>query len=294
MFGTDYMKHQCLGLVRPGQNGQKKNHNDALNRWLLPDRLSALQWCRERNAKGVKGVFGIEGSYSRDASQAMRATRAYISAATMIAEKGLKGSLAVKLSTIGVAFDRQLCRRNLRRICEAGTRRKVGVEMDMEGKSLVDFYIQSAVESAAEACPVTLALQAYLDRTPEDLDRVLDNGIRVRLVKGAYVGDTDDFKEIQRRLKSLAMRLSATGLPFSVGTHDPEVIYWARTELAGKKSSLGFGFLKGMSDETKMGLVRDDWAVAEYVPFGRQGDAYISRRLRYLRMLERIGRSPAP
>jgi proline dehydrogenase len=271
-----------------------ENHNDTLNRWLLPDKLSALQWCRERNAKGVKGVLDIEGSYSRDASQAMRATRTYISAAAMIAEKGLKASLAVKLSTIGVAFDRRLCRRNLRSICEEGVRREVGIEMDMEGKSLVDFYIQSAMGSAAEGCPVTLALQAYLDRTPEDLDRVLDNGIRVRLVKGAYLGDTEDFKEIQRRLKSLALRLSAAGVPFSIGTHDPEVVNWARTDLADEKSSLEFGFLKGMSDETKMGLVSHGWAVAEYVPFGRQGDAYISRRLRYLRMLARIGRSPAP
>jgi proline dehydrogenase len=95
-------------------------------------------------------------------------------------------------------------------------------------------------------------------------------------------------------MKSLALRLSATDLPFSIGTHDPEVINWARTELAAKKSSLEFGFLKGMSDETKMGLVSEGWAVAEYVPFGKRGDAYISRRLRYLRMLERLGRSPAP
>jgi proline dehydrogenase len=166
--------------------------------------------------------------------------------------------------------------------------------MDMEGKSLVDFYIRSAAESAAEKCPITLALQAYLNRTPEDLDRVLDKGIRVRLVKGAYLGDTGDFKEIQRRLRSLAVRLSATGLTFSVGTHDPEIINWARTELAGKMSSLEFGFLKGMSDETKIGLVSDGWMVAEYAPFGRQGDAYILRRLRYLRMLDRMRRSPAP
>lgn len=271
-----------------------ENHNDALGRWLLPDRLSALRWCEERNAKGMKGVLDILGSYSRDASQAMRATHAYFNAAAAIEEKRLKASLAVKLSTLGVAFDRHLCRQNLRSICEAGVRRKVGIELDMEGKSLVDFHIHSAMESVAEGCPLTLALQAYLDRTPEDLDRALHSGIRVRLVKGAYLGDTENFKEIQRRLKRLASRLSATGMPFSIGTHDPEVINWARTELAGRKSSLEFGFLKGMSDETKMGLVSDGWAVAEYVPFGRRGEAYISRRLHYLRTLERVGRSPAP
>jgi proline dehydrogenase len=95
-------------------------------------------------------------------------------------------------------------------------------------------------------------------------------------------------------LKGLATRLSATGIPFSIGTHDPGFLNWARTELADDKSSLEFGFLKGMSDETKISLVSDGWAVAEYVPFGRDANGYISRRLRYLRMLERLGRSPAP
>jgi proline dehydrogenase len=271
-----------------------ENHNDVLDRWLLPARLSALRWCEERNAKGVKGVLDILGSYSRDASQAKRATQAYINTAAVIQEKGLRASLSVKLSTLGVAFDRRLCRQNLRSICQGGVQRKVGIEMDMEGKSLVDFYIHSATDSTAEGCPVTLALQAYLDRTPEDLDRVLHRGIRIRLVKGAYVGDTENFKEIQRRLKRFASRLSATGLPFCIGTHDPEVIDWARTELAGRKNSVEFGFLKGMSDETKMCLVGEGWAVAEYIPFGQQGDAYISRRLQYLRKLGKIGRRPAP
>jgi proline dehydrogenase len=163
-----------------------ENHHDTPHRWLLADRSSALQWCSERNAKGLKSVLDIEGSYSRDPSQAMRATRAYISAVAVIAEKGLNASLAVKLSTIGVAFDRRFCRQNLRSICQVGARMNVGIEVDMEGKSLVDFYIRSAAESAAEGCPVTLALQAYLDRTPKDLDRLLDKELRLRLVKGAY------------------------------------------------------------------------------------------------------------
>ena len=271
-----------------------KSPNDPKGRWLLPDRPSALQWCAERNAKGVRGLLHILDAYSRDASQAKRATRAYIEAASAIEEKGLKASLAVKLSTLGVAFDRQICRQNLRSICDRATERKIGIEMDMEGRSLVDFYIRSAVESAADACPVTLALQAYLDRTPEDVERVLVGGVRVRIVKGAYLGDTEDFKDIQRRLKRLLTCLSGRGLPFSLGTHDPEVIDWATTELAGEKPTMEFSFLKGMSDETKIRLADEGWGVAEYVPFGQQGGAYIARRLRYLRKLEGIGRRPAP
>jgi proline dehydrogenase len=269
-------------------------HDKDRDRWLHPDRRSAQQWCRQRNALGIKAVLDILGPYSRDAARAARSARAYVSSARAIEKQRLKASFAVKLSTLGVVFDRELCRRKLMSICAAASGRKVSIEMDMEGKSLVDFYIRCAIEAAAQGYPVTLALQSYLDRTPEDLEELVKRGVRIRLVKGAYLGDAEDFGEIQRRLKSLASRLSKAGVPFSIGTHDPEIIDWAKRAFAGEKGTLEFGFLKGLSDQTKLSLVREGWCVAEYVPFGKEGNAYISRRLHYLERLEALGRKPAP
>jgi proline dehydrogenase len=239
-------------------------------------------------------VLDILGPYSRDRAQAARSARAYVLSARAIEKQRLKASFAVKLSTLGAVFDRELCRRKLMSICAAASRRKVSIEMDMEGKSLVEFYIRCAIEAADRGYPVTLALQSYLDRTPGDLEEVVESGVRLRLVKGAYLGDTEDFEEIQRRLKSLASRLSKAGVAFSIGTHDPEIIDWAKTTFAGEKGTMEFGFLKGLSDETKISLAREGWCVAEYVPFGREGNAYISRRLHYLDRLQALGRKPAP
>jgi proline dehydrogenase len=264
------------------------------DRWLHPNRRSALRWCRERNALGIKGVLDILAGYSHTAAHAARSARAYISAARAIKEQGLKASFAIKLSTLGADFDRELCRRKLLSVLAAAGPAGVGIEIDMEGKSLADFYVRSAIEAADEGYPITLALQAYLDRTPQDLERLVRRGVRIRLVKGAYLGDTEDFVEIQRRLKSLASRLATSGSPFSIGTHDPEIINWAMAELGRAKGILEFGFLKGLSDETKLSLAREGWGVAEYVPFGKEGSAYISRRLHYLRRLEALGRKPAP
>jgi proline dehydrogenase len=269
-------------------------HDRDRDRWLHPDRRSAHRWCRKRNALGIKAVLDILGPYSRDRAQAARSARAYVLSARAIEKQRLKASFAVKLSTLGAVFDRELCRRKLMSICAAASRRKVSIEMDMEGKSLVEFYIRCAIEAADRGYPVTLALQSYLDRTPGDLEEVVKSGVRLRLVKGAYLGDTEEFEEIQRRLKSLASRLSKAGVAFSIGTHDPEIIDWAKTTFAGEKGTMEFGFLKGLSDETKISLAREGWCVAEYVPFGREGNAYISRRLHYLDRLQALGRKPAP
>ena len=267
--------------------------DEPLERWVLPDKRSALEWCRERNFGQIRGVLDPLGQYAHRPAEAIRSTRAYVALAKAIEQNMLKASLAVKLTTLGAVFDRELCRRNLISLCGAGARRRIRVEIDMEGKSLVDFTLHSAIECAGEGFPITVALQAYLDRTPADLERALQKGLRVRLVKGTYMGDASDHGEVQRRLRALATRASESGLPFSIGTHDPEMIEWART-LPVEKGRLEFGFLKGLSERTKQSLARQGWPVAEYVPFGKESEAYVQRWLNYLRSLELLGKGPAP
>jgi proline dehydrogenase len=82
--------------------------------------------------------------------------------------------------------------------------------------------------------------------------------------------------------------------PFSVGTHDPQLIEWIKEKMVDRKDQMEFGFLKGLADETKLQLVDDEWKVSEYIPFGSEKEAYEVRRNRYLKDLEKNGREPAP
>ena len=66
----------------------------------------------------------------------------------------------------------------------------VGFEIDMEGKQSVDLTIQAAKACAVAGIPTTMALQVYLKRTLDDLDYLQgQENLRIRLVKGAYLGD---------------------------------------------------------------------------------------------------------
>jgi len=263
------------------------------DRWLLHSRRDAVQWCREQNQRGIRGLLDVLGRYSLDTIVVDRQARLYVATVKDIERSGLNASLSIKMSTLGASFDRELARRKALNICIAGARHGVGVELDMEGKGFFDLAIQTAIECTGEGAPVVITLQAYLDRTSEDLEKVISRGLRVRLVKGAYLGDVADFEQIQRRFRKLAERLSQAGLPFSVGTHDPEIIAWAR-ELPVDRKLLEFGFLKGLADRTKMALLSEGRRVAEYIPFGKEGEAYGLRRRAYLRRLEELGRAPAP
>jgi len=261
-------------------------------RWALPDRAAALEWCARRKREHVRCALDMLGKNARTGGEAQEAMRSHLELVQTMGEAAAGASLAVKLSTLGAAFDRELCRRNLRALAGAGLKSCVPVELDMEGQGLVEFTLRTALEDASIGLPVTQTLQAYLDRTPGDLERALDGRLRVRLVKGAYAGDTNDFLEVRKRMRNLCGRLLEAGADFCVGTHDPELVGWL--EQNGSRRKLEFGFLTGLSDETKLRLAATGWRVVEYLPFGPASGAYIARRERYLKALERLGRTPAP
>ena len=206
----------------------------------------------------------------------------------------LHASVAIKLSAIGALFDQQHCRENTLSILREAAKKHVVIEIDMEGIGLVDLTIGTATACIQEGYTLTLALQAYLDRTAKDLGSVISQGVGVRLVKGAYHGDTEDFMQIRERFRSLLLKGLSSGGMISVATHDLSIIDWIRNEHPDEKSRLELGFLMGLSDRTKKDLVRDGWAVSEYVPYGDDAGAYIARREYYLQHLESLGMAPAP
>jgi len=116
----------------------------------------------------------------------------------------------------------------------------------------------------------------------------------VRLVKGAYIGDHNDFATIQSKMQQYTEKLLSKQTLFSIGTHDPELIGWLKNRITKQKNLVEFGFLKGLADHTKIEMVSQGYQIAEYVPFDPEGDAYIMRRERYLDTLKQLSRSPVP
>ncbi|HWQ20395.1 MAG TPA: proline dehydrogenase family protein [Methanotrichaceae archaeon] len=268
--------------------------DEAADRWALPDWQSALMWCRYRNKEGIRCIIDVLGENARDESQAALAVRSYTSVAKSIRDQGLKASITIKLTALGASFDMDLCLENVMAVQRAAADNQVCLEIDMEGTPIVDCTLEAALACAEVSPPVTLAVQAYLDRTALDLERLSDSGVRPRLVKGTYLGDTSDFQEIQERFKSLFGTLINAGRQLCVGTHDPQLLDWITDVAADDKDLIELGFLKGLADETKLDLAGQGWSVAEYLPFGLSRVAYEARRRRYLKEIDRMGRFPAP
>jgi proline dehydrogenase len=266
---------------------------DGETRWSLPDLTSALERARERNHQGIRCILSPHGEYSTTVGASQNAIDELVSCAKRIYEERVNASLAVKLTTIGAMFDKQLCRDYLVVLFEDATENYVDLEIDMESMAFVEFTTD-VVNSCLANFPLTLSLQAYLDRTRDDIYNTVRRGGLVRLVKGAYSGDISDFGDIQERFIELVEILLLSREEFKIATHDPDIIEWMKKATSNQKKKVEFSFLKGLADATKLDLVQNGWKVSEYVPYGPGGESYEGRRKSYLKTLSEMGRSPVP
>jgi len=267
---------------------------DVSHRWTLPDQASALAWVTERKSQKIRCTLALLEEYARTMDEAQKAVEGDIACIQGIAPTQSGASLSVKLSAIGSIFDPKASLDHVLRISREAARSRVPLELDMEGKGSVDLTLDAALACRKEHPNITVALQSYLHRTGEDIRKMVSQGIGVRLVKGAYLGDYSGLAQIRQATEQDAGILKALRGPFSIGTHDPDLIDWTIQEFDDERDLVEFGFLKGLSEMTKIRLAAEGWKVSEYVPFGPGGDAYVLRRERYLRDLEGSGRAPAP
>ncbi|PKL50465.1 MAG: hypothetical protein CVV42_02925 [Candidatus Riflebacteria bacterium HGW-Riflebacteria-2] len=263
------------------------------DRWALPGIAEALQWLDYRNQQGISIALDALGEYAKDTEQAAENLAGYRNCLLALPPASHKVAVAIKLSALGLNFDAALAETNLQNLLELARNSDNLVEIDIEGTPTVEATVAMACKFATMGLNLVLALQAYLDRTDSDIRRALEAGLKIRLVKGAYRGDTDDFTEIQSRFFSHFKTLLATGRPFDVGTHDPLLIEQMKTAIT-ERSQVCFGFLKGLADQTKLNLAQSGFGASEYVPYGTNRKAYVARRQLYLKNLEKTGLTPAP
>lgn len=269
--------------------------NEDDSRWAFADLPTALLWAENRLQNGIGVALDPLGEYAQNVEQADENARNYLQALAHISKQRCGASLAIKLSALGLSFSRPHAEQHLHKILTAAKKAGLTVEIDIEGTPSVGAVCEIAQENARKGFPAVLALQAYLDRTADDLYESLQAGLKVRLVKGAYRGDTDDYNAIQLRFIDLFEQLIASGLPFDVGTHDPFLIRSMTARLGTDNRDIAsFGFLKGLGEQTMEQMAASGYRVAEYVPFGSNRRAYIARRHTYLHKLEGMGLSPVP
>ena len=246
---------------------------------------------------GIKASLFYLGEYVDTPELVSQNVASKHAVAKELGQAGMDVHVSVDPTQIGYSMDPGLARRNAagiaERIAEAAGRRSGfhALMLDMEDYSIVDATIALYDELRGANLPAALTLQAYLRRTEIDLDRQIDAGGRVRLVKGAFAAGSDiaftnraDIKRNSRRLidRMFSRKAQDRGFYPIIATHDDRLHDYA-IEVAEKNGwspgEYEFEMLFGIRPDVAEGLAYAGQTVRLYVPFGADWWPYAIRRI---------------
>jgi proline dehydrogenase len=161
------------------------------------------------------------------------------------------------------------------------------VRIDMEGSEYTEATV-AMTERLFARFPgaVGTVLQAYMFRTEADADRLLRQGIRIRLCKGAYKEPAEIAfpakSDVDANYLHVAKKLIPSGVFCGMATHDEAIVedlcHFVRVHRI-EKSAFEFQMLYGIRRDLQRKLVAHGYGVRVYVPFGTEWYPYFMRRL---------------
>ncbi len=181
------------------------------------------------NRRGMAVSLDLLGEEVHDRASALSAADRYVDSIDRIGSDGIAGNISIKLTQLGLSFDRGLAAESLDRL--AGRAGEIGstVSVDMEASEFTDATVDLYEAAQRVHGNLGLCVQAYLHRTPEDLERLIPLGGHIRLCKGAYLEPAsiafqtdDDVDAAFARLLELLML--ADGVTPAIATHDTRLI----------------------------------------------------------------------
>jgi proline dehydrogenase len=258
-----------------------------VDRFVAGDTLEeAVAAIRTLNASGIGGILDLLGEGVTNPEGAEAAAAEYLAAIKRIEVDHVVTTVSVKLTQLGLAFDKGACIDHVRRLAAEAAAVGSSLEIDMEQSRYVVDTLDVYRVLQADYPDLRVAMQSYLRRTPVDLETLASLRPRVRLVKGAYAEPPEAaFQhrgEIDRQYMFLTSWLFERGSRPAIASHDDRLIEHAKRVAAasGKgKDDFEIQMLYGVRRELQSALARDGYQVKVYVPFGSAWYSYLMRRM---------------
>jgi proline dehydrogenase len=246
----------------------------------LDDCIAVL---RRLNAQGLHANTTLLGEGVLEPGETERVVSAYEAVIDRIAAEELRANVALKLTHLGLEIDEELAYANMTRLLGKGS----FIRIDMEQSQFVDATVRIYRRLRHDGFDnVGTVLQAYLYRTPEDLDSLLSLAPNLRLVKGAYLEPANvayprkaDVDAVYARL---AERMLAGTGHVAIATHDETLIDHTiryAEEHGVSRERFEFQMLYGVRPQLQLDLVRRGYKVLVATPYGPEWYPYLMRRL---------------
>lgn len=263
----------------------------------------ALEVVRVLNDRGMNATLDHLGENTSSLEEAQATTTVILKMLGELERSGLRSNISIKLTQIGLLLDEQICGQNLKDILEQARNLNTFVRVDMEDSPTVDatlrLYRQMRNKHGFDN--VGLVIQSYLYRSEEDTRQLLNEGTRIRLVKGAYMEPPEiafpkkiDVEKCFDRLTEMLLkaglaedrvitRTDGKWPPIAaIASHDEKRIEYAKDyaqQIELPKDKIEFQMLYGIRRDLQKQLVAEGYPVRIYIPFGSHWYPYLMRRL---------------
>jgi proline dehydrogenase len=248
---------------------------------------AALAAAEAMNREGLAVSLDSLGESVTDAEHAHASAAVYHQVLDAIRERGLNANVSVKLTQMGMDVNPELAEGIVRGMLTHAEEAGTFVRLDMEGSEYTEATVAMA-ERLHGRWPglVGTVLQAYLYRTVDDARRLTDQGIRIRLCKGAYKEPASIAfpakADVDENYVRLMIFLATSGVFCGMATHDEAIIERMRRFVQEKnlpKHLFEFQMLYGIRRDLQRKLVAEGYGVRIYIPFGSEWYPYFMRRL---------------
>lgn len=239
---------------------------------------------------GLGTVLTALGERVTNPAEALAVRDHYLEVLNAIQTRGIPAHISVKLSHLGLDIDREACVDSVRLLASRASEVGSFCWIDIEESWYVDATLEVFRRARVDYEKVGLCLQAYLRRTPADLESLLPLSPAIRLVKGAYreppevafpkKSDTD---AAYFSLADTLLQGAAKGRALPVfGTHDLGLIARIRERaenLRVPKGGYEVHMLYGIKSADQRALRDQGASVRVLISYGTQWFPWYVRRL---------------
>jgi proline dehydrogenase len=276
-------------------------HNEAVRRFVMNNRAArsvsqrfvagshleeAIEAARALNGQGLYVSLDHLGENVATEPEARAATQDYMEILDRVKATDVDANISIKLTALGLDISAQLCEENISRILEHAQQFPIFVRIDMEGSAYTRRTVELTLRLHERFEHVGTVIQSCLYHSKKDVEQLILQGIRVRLVKGAYREPKSlafqNKSAVDHNYVRLMTLLLQKGNYPALATHDEALINaacrFARDNGIGQ-SAFEFQMLYGIRRDLQEKLVQKGYNVRVYVPYGAQWYPYLMRRM---------------
>lgn len=288
IFRTLILKSATLPAIEKIVRGSRL-FRPIVNRFIAGETAeSGLAVAESLAREGFHVTLDLLGENVHSVEEANRSTENYIDLLNRIAASPQREriNISIKLTALGLDQSAELAEANYRLLLQAAKPADIFIRADMEGSPYTEITIDLVRKVRKDFPNTGTVLQSYLYRTNRDLETLIGDSCRIRMVKGAYLEPSEIAfpakADVDRQYVEQSKKLLVRARYPAIASHDARIIGILRQFVLDRnisKATFEWQMLFGIRRDLQASLRDEGFNVRIYLPFGEAWYPYFTRRL---------------